>query len=303
MITTRARQRPGGAQTSASRTRGPARTCRWSRAATASTVVVPATTAAIITIPAAANGTYLIQQPTAPTSALPKAPLSGTPRHGGPPPRRHQREDRPRRPRLRAARPVPDADADAAVRLGPEHRRHDPRLVELRPRRPLGRRRRDLPRDRPDRQLSASITGTRYLRTPATTLGYLREATWAAEIKINAGTTYRRIWDWKTASGGDGVGFLIDLTPTGPVRVITSGSRRHHQRDPADRALHQPGHHDRPRRRDQRLRRRHARSAAARTGPRRSTAARRPSCGSAPTRAAASASAPSSTARRCSPRR
>jgi hypothetical protein len=54
-------------------------------------------------------------------------------------------------------------------------------------------------------------------------LGFLREATWAAEIKINAGTSYRRLWDWKTLTGGDDVGFLIDLTPTGAVRIITSG--------------------------------------------------------------------------------
>ena len=42
------------------------------------TVVVPTSTAAIITIPAAANGSYLVQRPTAPTSALPTAILSGT---------------------------------------------------------------------------------------------------------------------------------------------------------------------------------------------------------------------------------
>ena len=149
---------------------------------------------------------------------------------------------------------------------------------------------------------SADISGPRYLRTPATTLGFLREATWAADVKINAGTTYRRVWDWKTASGGDDVGFLIDLTPTGQVRIITSGARRHHQRRPADRALHQPGHHRGPRRQPRRLRRRRAASAAARCPTSASTAARRPSCASAPTRAAASASAPSSTARRCSPR-
>ena len=72
---------------------------------------------------------------------------------------------------------------------------------------------------------SASITGPRYLRTTATR----RSATCARRrgrrrSRSTPRTRYRRIWDWKTASGGDGVGFLIDLTPSNQLRVITAGS-------------------------------------------------------------------------------
>ena len=70
---------------------------------------------------------------------------------------------------------------------------------------------------------AVALTGGNYLTGGQTKLGYLREATLATEIKITAGTTYRRIWDWKTASGGDNDGLLVDLTPTGTLRVITSG--------------------------------------------------------------------------------
>src|SRR4051794_21050418 len=43
------------------------------------TVVVPTTNAAILTIPAAADGTYLIQRPSASTTALATAALTGAP--------------------------------------------------------------------------------------------------------------------------------------------------------------------------------------------------------------------------------
>ena len=186
------------------------------------TVVVADIQAAFITIPATANGTYLIQRPTAPTAQLAKAALTGTAptaaRHlvntnvkiGLDPPAT-SRPARARHPRRRRCS------------RRPEHRRQHPRLVQLRPRRGLGRRRRHLPRDGPD-GLQREHHRHRYLRTPTTTLGYLREATWAAEIKINAASSYRRIWDWKTGSGGDNVGFLIDLTPSGQVRTIIAGS-------------------------------------------------------------------------------
>ena len=70
---------------------------------------------------------------------------------------------------------------------------------------------------------SASLDAGRFLRTAPTTLGFLREATFAAEIKVNPTAGYRRLWDWKIPGGGDGDGFLIDLTPDGQVRIITSG--------------------------------------------------------------------------------
>jgi hypothetical protein len=70
---------------------------------------------------------------------------------------------------------------------------------------------------------SASIDGGRFLRTAQTTLGFLREATFAAEIKVNPTSGFRRLWDWKIPGGGDGDGFLIDLTPDGHLRFIASG--------------------------------------------------------------------------------
>jgi hypothetical protein len=187
-----------------------------------STVTVPATTAATFTIPAAANGSYLIQKPSAPTSALTKTPLSGTPASAA----RHLAGGTAKigidPPGYEPPGPCPtptqtplfawDPNTGDTIRDWSSYGRDGlwaGGAATYLATGPTGS--------------SASITGTRYLRTPATTLGFLREATWAAEIKINAGTTYRRLWDWKTASGGDDVGFLIDLTPTGTVRVITSG--------------------------------------------------------------------------------
>jgi hypothetical protein len=40
---------------------------------------------------------------------------------------------------------------------------------------------------------------------------------------VSPGTGYRRIWDWKTSSGGDDDGFILDLNPNGQLRIITSG--------------------------------------------------------------------------------
>ncbi|RKQ93334.1 concanavalin A-like lectin/glucanase superfamily protein [Solirubrobacter pauli] len=187
------------------------------------TVVVPATTAALITLPAAANGTYLIQRPSAPTSALPTAVLTGA----APTEARHLAGSNARIgidvPGYEPPGPCPTPtqtplfawdpssgntidDASGYDRDGVWAGGAASYLATG----PTGS--------------SASIDGPRYLRTNGVaTLGYLREATWAAEIKINASNSYRRIWDWKTPSGGDSVGFLIDLTPSGQVRIITSG--------------------------------------------------------------------------------
>jgi hypothetical protein len=186
------------------------------------TVVVPTTGSATFTIPAAANGTYLIQRPAAPTSALPKAALTGTPATSA----RHLAQSNAKigidPPGYEPPTPCPipsrsplfawDAtsgdtlhDASSYTRDGVFGGGAAAYLATG----PTG--------------TSADISGPRFLRTPPTTLGFLREATWAADIRIDAGTSYRRIWDWKTAGGGDDVGFLIDLTPTGQVRIITSG--------------------------------------------------------------------------------
>lgn len=70
---------------------------------------------------------------------------------------------------------------------------------------------------------AAVIGSGGYLSAGATTMGYLTAATFATEIKVSPGTGYRRIWDWKTSSGGDDDGFILDLTPSGQLRVITSG--------------------------------------------------------------------------------
>ena len=186
------------------------------------TVVVPTTSAAIFTIPATANGTYLIQKPTAPTGALSKAPLSGTPATTV----RHLSQSNakigidPAGTEPPTPCPIPsqsplfawDATSGATLRDWSSYARDGVfggGAAAYLATGPTG--------------TSADVSGARYLRTPNTTLGFLREATWAADLKINAGTTYRRVWDWKTASGGDDVGFLIDLTPTGQVRIITSG--------------------------------------------------------------------------------
>jgi len=187
------------------------------------TVVVPTSQAAIITIPATANGTYLVQKPSAPTAQLPKAQITGT----APTAARH----------LASTNAKIGLDIPGYEPPGPCPTPTSATLFAYDP--TAGDTIRDWSGNNRDAVFgggaaaylatgptgtSADISGPRYLRTPATTLGYLREVTWAAEIKINAGTTYRRIWDWKTASGGDGVGFLIDVTPSGQIRTIMSGS-------------------------------------------------------------------------------
>ncbi|HZC73533.1 MAG TPA: LamG domain-containing protein [Jatrophihabitans sp.] len=71
---------------------------------------------------------------------------------------------------------------------------------------------------------SAAVIGNGgYLSGAATTMGYLTSATFATEIKVTPGTGYRRIWDWKTSGGGDDAGFILDLNPSGQLRIITSG--------------------------------------------------------------------------------
>lgn len=187
-----------------------------------SQVVVETTTASTLTIPAAANGTYLIQRPSAPTDALPKTPLSGQAntevRHLAGSNRKIGIDPPDYEPPTPC--PIPQqtplfawdpssgdtiADRGTYGRDGVWAGGAATYLATG----PTG--------------TSASVTGTRYLRSPNTTLGFLREATWAAEVKIDATGGYRRLWDWKTPSGGDDVGFLIDLTPSGQVRIITSG--------------------------------------------------------------------------------
>jgi hypothetical protein len=71
---------------------------------------------------------------------------------------------------------------------------------------------------------SAAVIGNGgYLSGGGTTMGFLPAATFATEIKVTPGSGYRRIWDWKTGSGGDDDGFILDLNPNGQLRIITSG--------------------------------------------------------------------------------
>ena len=188
-----------------------------------STVVVPTSTAAIITIPAAAGGAYLVQRPSAPTTALPTAPISGA----APTAARHLTGTN-----AKIGLDTPDYEPPSPCPVTRESPLFawDPASGDtIRDWSSFGRT--GLWAGGAATYLatgptgsSASITGTRYLRSAPTVMGYLREATWAAEIKIDPASTYRRIWDWKTPSGGDAVGFLIDLTPSGQIRIITSGT-------------------------------------------------------------------------------
>lgn len=70
---------------------------------------------------------------------------------------------------------------------------------------------------------SAAVLNGGYLTAGSTTMGYLKEATFAAEVKPTAANGYRRIWDWKTGSGGDDDGVILDLTPSNQLRLITAG--------------------------------------------------------------------------------
>nr|WP_107081749.1 glycoside hydrolase N-terminal domain-containing protein [Streptomyces sp. SBT349] len=68
------------------------------------------------------------------------------------------------------------------------------------------------------------LDGGTYLRTAPTTLGFLRAATFAAEVRVDRADGYRRLFDWQP-SGNDGSdGVLIDLTPSNEVRFIGSGT-------------------------------------------------------------------------------
>jgi alpha-L-fucosidase 2 len=63
------------------------------------------------------------------------------------------------------------------------------------------------------------LDGRTYLRTEPLSLGFLREATFAAEVKIG-GTGYRRLFDFQPGGDPGTDGVLIDLTPSGAVRFI-----------------------------------------------------------------------------------
>jgi hypothetical protein len=142
------------------------------------------------------------RQPRTRATSPARRPRSASIRPGGSP-RRHARS----RPRARSW----PGTRRAALQSG---------LVHVRPSRELAGRS-DLPGHRSGS--SASLDARRFLGTAQTTLGFLREATFAAEVKVNPTDDLRRLWDWKIRGGGDGDGFLIDLTSAGNVRFIASG--------------------------------------------------------------------------------
>ena len=66
------------------------------------------------------------------------------------------------------------------------------------------------------------LDGQTFLRTAPTSLGFLREATFAAEVKVDGSGSYRRLFDFQPSGDPGTDGVLIDLTPSNQVRFIGS---------------------------------------------------------------------------------
>ncbi|WP_327089736.1 glycoside hydrolase N-terminal domain-containing protein [Nonomuraea sp. NBC_01738] len=66
------------------------------------------------------------------------------------------------------------------------------------------------------------LDGSTYLKSAPTALGYLREASFAARVKV-AGSGYRRLFDSQQSGNPGTDGVLIDLTPSNNVRFIGGG--------------------------------------------------------------------------------
>ncbi|MEU4410915.1 glycoside hydrolase N-terminal domain-containing protein [Streptosporangium sp. NPDC023963] len=66
------------------------------------------------------------------------------------------------------------------------------------------------------------LNGSTYLTTGNTLLGYLPEATFAAEVKIG-GTGYRRLFDSQPGGNPGTDGIIVDLTPSNTLRFIGAG--------------------------------------------------------------------------------
>ena len=222
------------------------------------TVVVPTTQAATFTI--RGQGRQVLHHPAAvgPAFGPGRRAALGHAGHRRPPPDGLHRADRPRRARAtsrrrparcpparrwsrgirRARRPV--RDWSSYNRTGTflraptlRHRRSD--------RQRRGAQRRQLPDGRPDEA-----------RLPARGDPRHRDQDHGRhDLSPDLGLEDR--------IGGDNDGLLVDLTPTGTLRVITSGQNVTVNPGPPDRPLDQPRPDHRLRRRAQRLRRRHAR--------------------------------------------
>ncbi|MEV4551692.1 glycosyl hydrolase family 95 catalytic domain-containing protein [Nonomuraea wenchangensis] len=67
------------------------------------------------------------------------------------------------------------------------------------------------------------LDGNTYLTTGATSLGLVREATFAAEVKIG-GSGYRRLFDSQPSGDPGTDGVLIDVTPGNTLRFIGAGA-------------------------------------------------------------------------------
>ena len=67
------------------------------------------------------------------------------------------------------------------------------------------------------------LGGSTFLRTADTSLGYLKEATFATEVKVDGSGSYRRLFDFQPSGDPGTDGVLIDLTPSNQVRFIGSG--------------------------------------------------------------------------------
>ncbi len=69
---------------------------------------------------------------------------------------------------------------------------------------------------------SGLVLNGAFLRTGPTTLGFLREATFAAEVRVDGSGSYRRLFDFQPGGNPGTDGVLIDLTPSNQVRFIGS---------------------------------------------------------------------------------
>ncbi len=67
------------------------------------------------------------------------------------------------------------------------------------------------------------LDGRTHLRSEPITLGFLREATFAAEVKVTSSGSYRRLFDWQPSGDPGDDGVLVDLTPANTVRFIGAG--------------------------------------------------------------------------------
>ncbi|MET0236395.1 MAG: glycoside hydrolase N-terminal domain-containing protein [Kibdelosporangium sp.] len=67
---------------------------------------------------------------------------------------------------------------------------------------------------------SGLVLNGSFLRTADTSLGFLRDATFAAEVRVAGSGSYRRLFDFQPGGNPGTDGILIDLTPSNNVRFI-----------------------------------------------------------------------------------